>query len=278
MLLVINKIRLETEGLYPVLIMAMIFFTFSSAHLIGGNGFLAVYLSAMVLGSNNFLHKKSIVKFYDGQAWLMQIVMFLTLGMLVFPSRLAPVAGMGLLISAVLIFLARPIAVFVSLAFFNMRTRDKLFVSWVGLRGAVPIVFATYPLIAGLAKADMIFNLVFFISVSSVLLQGTLLHKVADWLKVTVPQKVKRFTALDHELYDTVKSELVEIILAGNNKVVGKAIVQLRLPASSMIVLIVREGKYIQPNGATVLEEGDKLLVLAGNKDTLDEVYNILDV
>jgi cell volume regulation protein A len=278
MVWVINKIQLDTEGLYPVLIMAMIFLTFSSTHLLGGNGFLAVYLSAMVLGSNNFLHKKSIIRFYDGQAWLMQIVMFLTLGLLVFPSRIWPVMGIGLLISAVLIFLARPIAVFISLSFFKMKTRDKLFISWVGLRGAVPIVFATYPLIAGITKADMIFNLVFFISVSSVLLQGTLLHLVADWLKVTVPQKAKRITALDHELYDTVKSELVEIILAGNSGAVGKAIVKLKLPNSALIVLIVREGKYIQPSGSTVLEEGDKLLMLANNKEILNEVYAILGI
>jgi cell volume regulation protein A len=278
MVFVINKIALDTEGLYPVLIMAMIFFTFSSVHTIGGNGFLAVYLSAIVLGSNNFLHKKSIIKFYDGQAWLMQIVMFLTLGLLVFPSRIWPIIDIGLLISAVLIFLARPVAVFISLSFFKMRIRDKLFISWVGLRGAVPIVFATYPLIAGIAKADMIFNLVFFISVSSVLLQGSLLHRMADWLKVTVPPKAKRVTALDHELYDTVRSEFVEIILTGNSSAIGKAIVNLKLPKPVLIVLVIRDGKYIQPNGSTILEENDKLLLLANNKDILSDVHKTLGV
>jgi len=278
MVFIINKIQLDTEGLYPVLVMAMIFFTFSSVHTIGGNGFLAVYLAAIVLGSNNFIHKKSLIKFYDGQAWLMQIVMFLTLGLLVFPSRVWPVIDLGLLISAVLIFLARPIAVFLSLMFFKMRVRDKLFISWVGLRGAVPIVFATYPLIAGIAKADMIFNLVFFISVSSVLLQGSMLHLVADWLKVTVPPKAKKITALDLELYDTVRSEFVEIILPGNSGAVGKPIVKLKLPKPALIVLIVRDGKYIQPNGSTVLEENDKLLLLADNKKILSEVYATLGV
>ncbi len=278
MVIIINRIKLDTEGLYPVLIMALIFFTFSSTHIIGGNGFLAVYLSAMILGSSNFLHKKSIIRFYDGQAWLMQIIMFLTMGLLVFPSRIWPVIGIGLLISAVLIFLARPIAVFISLSFFKMRIRDKLFISWVGLRGAVPIVFATYPLIAGIGKADMIFNLVFFISASSVLLQGTMLHLVADWLRVTVPTKAKKITALDHELYDTVQSEFVEIILPGNSAAVGKAIVKLKLPKPTLIVLIVRDGKYIQPNGSTTLEEGDKLLVLANNKEILNDIYKTLGV
>jgi potassium/hydrogen antiporter len=274
----INKVALETEGLYPVLIMAMIFFTFAITDLLGGNGFLAVSLSALVLGNSNFLHKKSIIRFYDGQAWLMQIVMFLTLGLLVFPSRLAPIAGTGILIALVLIFFARPLAVFISLSFFKMNLREKLFISWVGLRGAVPIVFATYPLIAGISKADLIFHLVFFISASSVLLQGYTLPLVARWLKVAVPQKVKKITPLDMELYDTVRSEFVEIILSGNSNAVGKAIVKLKLPKSALIVLLEREGKYIQPNGSTILEEGDKLLLLANNKEVLNDVYQSLGI
>jgi cell volume regulation protein A len=278
MVFAINKVALETEGLYPVLIMAMIFLTFAFTDLIGGNGFLAVYLSALVLGNSNFLHKKSIIRFYDGQAWLMQIVMFLTLGLLVFPSRLLPVAGIGLLIALILIFVARPIGVFISLSFFKIKLRDKLFISWVGLRGAVPIVFATYPLIAGVGKANTIFDLVFFISASSVLLQGSALPLVAKWLKVTVPKKVRKVSALDMELYDTVQTEFVEIKLRGDSKAVGNAIVNLGLPKPALIALIVRNGKYIQPNGSTVLEEGDKLLVLANNKEILNEVYKTLGV
>lgn len=278
MVIAINKVQLETEGLYPVLILGMIFFTFSITDVLGGNGFLAVYLSAMVLGNSNFLHKKTVLKFYDGQAWLMQIVMFLTLGLLVFPSKLLPVAGPGILIALALIFLARPLAVFISLSFFNINTREKLFISWVGLRGAVPIVFATYPLIAGISKADTIFNLVFFISVISVLLQGSALPLVAKWLKVTVPGKIKKVTPLDIELYDTVRSEFIEIVLNGTSKAIGKPIVKLKLPQSALIVLLEREGKYIQPTGATVLEEDDKLLVLANSKEVLNEVYNALGV
>lgn len=278
MTFIINRVKLETEGLYPVLIMAMIFFTYSFTHVLGGNGFLAVYLSALILGNSNFIHKKSAIKFYDGQAWLMQIIMFLTLGLLVFPSRILPIAGLGILIALVLIFIARPLAVFISLSFFKVKLRDKLFISWVGLRGAVPIVFATYPLIAGIGKADTIFHLVFFISASSVLLQGYTLPLVAKWLRVTVPKKAKKISSLDMELYDTIQSEFVEIILPGNSEAVGKAIVKLKLPKPALIVLLVREGKYIQPNGSTVMEEGDKLLVLANNKEILSEVYKSLGV
>lgn len=274
----INKASLEIDGLYPVLIMAMIFFTFSITDVAGGNGFLAVYLSALVLGNTNFLHKKSIIRFYDGQAWIMQIVMFLTLGLLVFPSKLAPIAGRGILLSLVLIFVARPIGVFLSLAFFKMKLREKLFISWVGLRGAVPIVFATYPVIAQVTKADMIFHLVFFISASSVLLQGYTLPLVAKWLKVTVPKKVRKITEHDMELYDTVKSEFVEVILRGDSSAVGKQIVKLKIPKAALIVLLEREGKYIQPNGSTTLEENDKLLLLANNKEVLNEVYQALGV
>jgi len=236
------------------------------------------YLFALILGNSNFIHKKSAIKFYDGQAWLMQIIMFLTLGLLVFPSQIAPIAGTGILIALVLIFIARPLAVFVSLSFFKVKLRDKLFISWVGLRGAVPIVFATYPLIAGIGKADIIFHLVFFISASSVLLQGYTLPLVANWLKVTVPKKAKKISSLDMELYDTIQSEFVEIILPGNSEAVGKAIVKLKLPKPALIVLLVREGKYIQPNGSTIMEEGDKLLVLANNKEILNEVYKSLGV
>jgi potassium/hydrogen antiporter len=277
MIFTINKVALETEGLYPVLFMAMILFTYAITDLLHGNGFLAVYLSALVVGNSNFLHKKSILRFYDGQAWLMQIMMFLTLGLLVFPSRLVPVAGMGILVALVLMFIARPVAVFISLSFFRMRFREKLFISWVGLRGAVPIVFATYPMIAGISKADLIFHLVFFISASSVLLQGYTLPLVAKWLKVTATRKVKKLPSPDMDSYDTTKSELIEIILGDNSIAAGKPIVKLKLPKSALIVLLVRDGKYVQPNGSTILEEGDKLLLLA-DKESLNEAYQALGV
>jgi cell volume regulation protein A len=278
MVIAVNRAKLEIEGLYPVLVIAMMLFTYGFTDLLNGNGFLAVYLAALVLGNSNFLHKKSLMKFYDGLAWLMQIVMFLTLGLLVFPSHIFPIIGLGLLIAAALMFVARPVGVFISLMFFRIKRRDKLFISWVGLRGAVPIVFATYPMIAGIDKADMIFNLVFFISVTSVLLQGYSLPLVARWLKVSAPEKKKRMTELDFELYDTAKSELVEIILPGNSPAVGKPIVNLKLPKSVLIVLLERDDKYIQPSGSTVLEEGDKLLLLANSKEALNPVYQVFNV
>ena len=205
--LIINKIRLDFEGLYPVLVIALMGFTFSFTDSIGGNGFLAIYLAAVYIGNHDIIHKKSILRFFDGFAWLMQIVLFLTLGLLVFPKQIIPIIGIGLLISLFMIFVARPISVYACLSFFGLKNREKLFISWVGLRGAVPIVFATYPLIAGVERANMIFNIVFFISVTSVLLQGTTLPLMAKWLHVSVPEKAKRRTPLDIELSDNVKTE-----------------------------------------------------------------------
>ncbi|HAN50019.1 MAG TPA: potassium/proton antiporter, partial [Amoebophilaceae bacterium] len=148
MVWVVNKAQLAYESLYPGLTLSMILFTYSATNFIHGSGFLAVYIAALMLGSQDFLHKKSLIRFYDGVTWLMQVVMFIVLGLLVYPKKLIPVAGIGVFISLVLMFIARPLGVFLSLAFFKkVGRKQKLFISWVGLRGAVPIVFATYPLL-----------------------------------------------------------------------------------------------------------------------------------
>jgi potassium/hydrogen antiporter len=273
---IINRIRLDIDGLYPVLTLSLVFFTFSFTDFIGGNGFLAVYLAGLILGNSNFIHKKSLTKFYDGQAWLMQIIMFLTLGLLVFPSQILPIVDRGILISLLLIFVARPIAVFISLAFAkDMDFRKKLFISWVGLRGAVPIVFATYPLIAGVHHAPMIFNLVFFISVTSVLLQGTTLPIVAKWLHVSVPEKLKRKFPIDLELKEGSKSELVELNVPPGSAVIGKAVFELGIPKTASIVLVNREGKYLAANGDTIMHSGDHILIVADNKDTVDKLHRV---
>ena len=180
-----NAIRLDYEGLYPVLSISLVFFTYAATATLGGNGFLAVYIAGLVLGHHEFHAKKELLRSHDVIAWLMQIIMFLTLGLQVFPSRLLPIIGIGLLISGFLMFLARPIAVFISLLTSRLTLRETVFISWVGLRGAVPIILATFPLVAGNPQADMIFHLVFFIVLTSVLLQGTTLSTVARWLKVS---------------------------------------------------------------------------------------------
>ena len=273
----INRIKLDTEGLYPVLTLALALFTYSFTDFVGGNGFLAIYLCAVIMGNSNMVKRRSLIKFYDGQAWLMQIILFLTLGLLVFPSRIVPLIGMGLLISAFLIFVARPIGIFASLVFFKSNRRSKLFISWVGLRGSVPIVFATYPLLAGIAKSDLIFNLVFFISVTSVLLQGTTLSYVAKLLHVAVPESKKRKIEFDFEAGDTIKSEMQEIILPEGSQAANKRIVELQIPSNVNILAIKRSGVFIAPNGSTKLMSGDILHVLAEDRNSLDILKSSLD-
>lgn len=274
---IVNRIKLDVEGLYPVLVMAMIFFTFSFTDFIEGNGFLAVYIAAIILGNSRFIHKRSLMKFYDGMAWLMQIVMFLTLGLLVYPTQIIPVIVPGLLISVFLILVARPVAVFISLIFArDLNMRKKAYVSWVGLRGAIPIVLATYPLLANIPIANTIFNLVFFISASSVLLQGTTLTVMAKWLNLDVPEKIKRKYPLDLELKEEEdQSELLELDVPEGSPAVGKQIYQLRFPPLALIVLIRRGGRYLTVNGQTEISAGDHLLVMAKSKEHIKEVYNL---
>jgi cell volume regulation protein A len=181
---IVNAIKLDHEGLYSVLSLALVLFTYGLTSSLGGNGFLAIYLAALVMRKGDFTHRESLLRFHDGLAWLMQITMFLILGLQVFPSRLPPIIGVGLLISAFLILVARPAGVFASLLFTNAPLEEKTFISWVGLRGAVPIILATFPLVSGIPQADFLFHLVFFIVLTSVLLQGPLIPAVAKFLKL----------------------------------------------------------------------------------------------
>lgn len=275
---IINNIKLAYEGLYPVLVISLMFLTFSVTDFAGGNGFLAIYLCALYLGNQDLIHKRTILKMYDGLAWLMQIVLFLTLGLLVFPSKIIPVIGLGLLVSFFLILVARPVSVLLSLIPFRMPTRKRLYISWVGLRGAVPIVFATYPLIAGIEKADIIFNVVFFVSVTSIIIQGTTLATIAKWLHVALPEKLKPMVPVEVFLSEQAKTEYAEIEIPHNSYPVNKKIVDLRFPSSAIIAMIKRAGTYITPNGSTVLEAGDILVVLSNKKDGMVEVAECLNV
>lgn len=275
---IINGIKLDYEALYPVLVIALMFITFALTDLMGGNGFLAIYICAVYLGNQNLIHKRTILQMYDGFAWLMQIVLFLTLGLLVFPSAVIPYIGVGLLISFFLIIIARPVSVFLTLLPFKIKVRDKLFISWVGLRGAVPIVFATYPLLAGIEKADMIFNIVFFVAVSSVLIQGTSIHKVAKLLHLALPERVKKKNLVERLLNDYPRTAMDEITLGPTCIALDKRIVELSFPRSSIIAMIRRDDKFITPNGSTLLKEGDMLIVLSENKEGLEEVYQTLGI
>ena len=159
MVALINRLRLEYDGLYTVLTLSLVLLTYSGSSWLGGNGFLAVYLAGLMMGNRDFIHKRSLLRFHDGLAWLMQIAMFLAPGLQVYPSQLVPVAGIGLFFALFLMMCARPVAVFLTLAFTGLSLREKPMIAWVGLRGAVPIILATFPLLAGIPQATMMFNL-----------------------------------------------------------------------------------------------------------------------
>lgn len=261
--LLINRVRLEYEGLYSALTLTLVLLNYGMTSLLHGNGFLSVYVAGLVMGNSLFIKKKSLVRFHDGLAWLMQIVMFLILGLQVYPSRLVSVIPLGLLAAAVLMAVARPAGVFLSLVFARISLRRKVMISWVGLRGAVPIVLATFPLLAGIDKAEMIFNIVFFVVLTSALIQGSTIPLVARWLRLDAPLPARMQAPFEIEPGEGVKGEMVEVGIPEGSPLAGKSVVELGMPAGSLIVFLERDGEYVVPGGRTVLQEGDRLHVLA---------------
>lgn len=262
----INRIRLEYDGLYPVLTSAFVFLTFGGAVMLHGSGFLAVYVLGLTLCSRTFVHKLGLTQFHDGVAWMMQIMMFLVLGLLVSPSELLGVWLAGIGLSLFLIFVARPLSVFISLAFAKrMKKRERLFVAWAGLRGAVPIITATFPLLAGVPKAGLIFNLVFFVVLTSVLIQGMGLIPVAKLLRVGSDQPPKKPDSA------VTTPNIVRLVMPEDSLMVGKSIVEISLPTTALIILLHRGRHSYIPKGATVLEAGDEI-VIATRKDDADEL------
>ena len=271
----LNAIRLEYEGLYTALMLSLVLLCYSGAAVLGGSGFLAVYVAGLIFGNSSFSHKKSLVRFHDGLAWLMQIAMFLALGLLVRPSRMLPLSGAGFLVSFFLIFCARPLSVFASLCCSNLDLRGRLLVAWVGLRGAVPIVLATFPLLARLPQAEFFFNLVFFIVLTSTLLQGTTIPLVARFLGVAEAETGKRRYPIEFEQPEGTDMDLVDFIIPFGADAAGKTLVQIGLPPDSLVTLICRNEEFLVPSGTSVLEEGDVVLVLV-NPDNLPVVRSLL--
>ena len=258
-----NKIKLNNSGLYPVIMIGIALLVYSATTLLGGSGFLAVYLAGLMMSREEFVHKRSVIGFFDGIAWLMQICMFLALGLLVFPSRMVNYWLPALLISVFLILIARPASVLISLLPFRMPWREKLFVSWVGLRGAVPIILAIYPRTMGLPNSDLYFNIVFFVVLTSVLLQGTSLPFAAKLLKVLAPAPTEHSYPIEQTSGHEWPGVLYEIQIPPDSWAIGKAIYELHLPAAYLVVLIRRGKDFVIPNGGVVIHPGDQLLGLS---------------
>jgi cell volume regulation protein A len=263
----VNRLKLEYEGLYLALMVSLVLLTYALAVFLNGNGFLAVYIAGLMLGNADFPNKKMIMKFHDGLAWLMQIVMFVTLGLLVFPSHIIPLIGAGMLLTFILMVVARPVSVMLCLLPFNMSMRKKIMIGWVGLRGSVPIILATFPFMAGIPQADIYFNVVFFVVIASVFIQGASIPFVSKLLKLNVPLARRKNYPIEFEKTKGIDAELTEAIVPYNSQVEGKRIRDLNIPEKCLIMLISRDDKFIIPSGSAVIEGGDVLLVLANAAD-----------
>ena len=243
-----------------------------------GNGYLAVYIAGLVVGNRRIVYKKNITNFFDSTAWLFQIIMFLTLGLLVNPKDLISISWLGLLIGIFMIIFARPVSVLLCLLPFRKMTfKSRLYVCWIGLRGAVPIIFATYPLIANIPGAHQIFNIVFFITLLSLLIQGTSVTHIARLLGVSIKNK-KMAKEFEMELPEEVKSVFSEIIVTQDMLIQGDHLIDIPLPDNTLVVLVKRFNHFFVPNGCSQLFPNDKLLIISDNEKELKQVYNTLGI
>lgn len=276
----INRIKIDNSSLYPILVFTFCIFIFSATYFMKGNGYLAVYVGGLIIGNSSFQHKRSTMGFFNGLTWLFQLLMFLTLGLLVNPHELLDVWLPGLIISVVMIFVSRPISVLLSLLpFRKIALRDKIYVSWCGLRGAVPIIFAILPLAADVPHARLIFNIVFFCTLVSLLVQGTSLPIVAKWLKLDdETDDLKGLEDFDVDFSDEIKSVTTEITVTGKVLERGNHLMDWGLPDKTLVVMVKRGDKFFVPTGKTVLHEGDKLLIITDDQTALKETYKTLQI
>ena len=274
----INRINIANTSLYSVLLLAFIFFSFAFTDLLHGNGYLAVYISGLVVGNNALTHKRTLTVFFDGFTWLMQIVMFLMLGLLVETRDLfqPEVLIMGSVVGFFMIVAARPISVFLCLLpFKKFSTKARLYISWVGLRGAVPILFATYPLVAKLPHAELLFNIVFLSTILSLLIQGTTVSGMANLLGLSYAEREASFSV---NLHEDMRSGLTEVEVNPSLLASGNTLKEIQLPENTLVMMVCREGNYFVPQGSTALQVGDKLLVISDRSEELAIIYNQLGI
>ena len=257
----VNRINLDYPGLYPLLALAFALVAFGAAAVLGGSGFLAVYSAGIVLGSSSIVFRRGIFAFHDATAWLGQILLFVMLGLLSFPSRLIAVAWEGLLIALVLILVARPLAVLISLLPFQFRRRELSFLSWVGLKGAVPITLATFPLLAGVPRSGQIFNAVFFVVLISAITQGWSLPLVARWLQIGRPADPTPALSVEINALRQVDGEIVDYTVRAGSRLAGLQLRDLALPDGVLVTLILRGSEVLMPRGSSLLLPGDHVFV-----------------
>ena len=270
-----NQIDFEYDGLYYVLGIGVVMLTFGASEFSYGNGFMAVYVAGVVMGNSKFIYQHGIGRFHDGIGWLMQVMLFGMLGLLSFPKQLPDVAIPGLAIAFFLMIVARPAAVFLCMFRSKFTMKERLFVSWVGLRGGAPIMLATYPLMAHLPDAWKMFSIVFFIVLMSVLVQGKTLMPFAKKLKLDKPLKVSPRVPLEFENTGTLNGDLCEFEVQPCAPYIGRKLSELGLPKGALVLLIRRGREFVVPHGSTVIEAHDGLMILADSK-TLAETAPVL--
>ncbi|MDQ0193969.1 potassium/proton antiporter [Paenibacillus wynnii] len=258
----INKINLESSGLYPVMAIGFAVLTYGVAAQIHSSGLLAVYVLGLVMGNSKLIYHRTIMSFNHGFAWMMQIAMFILLGLLVFPQELVNIAWQGLLLSFILMVVARPIGVYLSLLFAKFSFREKTLISWAGLRGAVPIVLATYPLLAGLPQGRLFFNVVFFVVLTSAVIQGTTISPLASRLKL-VGKHSPALSLMELVALGKTDSEINHIRIDEYMPIAKRQISDLELPTDILFTAIIRNNQIVAPHGNTVIEPGDTLYVLS---------------
>ena len=262
----INKVNLSNSSLYPILLLSLVFITFTITDLLHGNGYLAVYILGVIVGNARLVFRKEINTFMNGLTWFSQIVMFLSLGLLVNPHEMLGVSVCAMLIGLFMIFVARPLTVMLCLLPFRQMTlKAKCFVSWVGLRGAVPIIFATYPVVSEIPGSQVIFNIVFFITLLSLIFQGMTIAPVAKWLSLDLPEE-KEGNEFGVEIPEEIDSQLTDVTLTPEMLEDGNRLMDMNIAPGTLVMLVKRGSEFMIPNGRMELKVGDKLLYISENK------------
>jgi cell volume regulation protein A len=257
-----RRARLTTQGLYPVASIAAAGLAFGAADQLGGSGFLAVYIVGLMLGGAAIPAKRTVEDFHAGVAWVSQIALFITLGLLVFPSQLGGVALDGVLIAAVLMFVARPLGTLVATRIGGFSLKESALVGWAGLRGALPVVFATFAVIEHVPQAERFFNIVFFVVLSSTLIQGATLDPLARALRLTTDEPPEPRSLLEVGTVRRLGAEVLEFPVSEGDAVVGRVVRELELPREALVNVVVRGEQALLPRGSTEIQAGDRLHIL----------------
>lgn len=275
-----KRIQIANDSLYPILVLTACIFIFSMTYFLQGNSYLAVYVGGLIIGNSKFVHKRSTLSFFDGLTWLMQLTMFLILGLLVVPHEMWKVVVPALIVSVIIIFVSRPISVFVCMFPFRKKYnfRSQVLVSWVGLRGAVPIILAILCKASNVPHADDFFNIVFFCTLVSLIVQGTSLPAMARRLGLAdKDQSLDKPRNFDIDLPEEIKSVATEITVTDNLLQHGNRLMDMGFPQNTLVIMVRRQNSYFVPTGTSLLQSGDQLLVITDNQETLNQTYQQIE-